>query len=218
VCLLKGACPAPGGPNQEEGDNMKLLTSLIALMIATAVNAETNSTTVTGTLYTGVNAIGGETTGIVVESGAGLVTELEIKDPVLFALAEKLDGKEVTAKGSLKIVPGLEVPDRRVLEVAELQRLTAGTTCKSTATDYRLQFTPDYRAVRVSKGNTVETTLHCITVMTFPGLYECYETNVVDAGYQVVFHDTSGVPPRAELYEVFFWGRKLLDTLSCLAR
>ncbi len=195
---------------------MKRTLSMLALFIAAITQA--NPTSVTGTLYTGIAAIGGETTGTVVEAENGSITELELTDPALIALADKLDGKVVTAKGTLKIVPGLEVPDRKVLEVVTLERLSPGTTCKSFATDYRLHFTPDHSQVRVLKGNKVSSTLKCITVMTFPGLYECYEPNMADAGYQVVFHNTSGVPPKAELYEVFFWGRKLLDTLSCLAR
>ena len=193
----------------------RAILGLTALILTVAANAAPVPTTVEGTLYYGVSAIGGETTGVVIETDAGKVYELEIKDPATLQFAETLDGKRAIATGLLKSVAGVEIPERTVVEVTSLAASGSGTVCRSKTSDYRLHFKPDMRSTEVFKGHKRLTTLSCVVVTTFPGQYGCYEPLIADAGYSVVMHETSGVPPKAELYEVFIWGRKLLDTLVC---
>lgn len=73
-----------------------------------------------GTIRTGVVAIGGETTGVIV-SANDITLELEIKDPQLAALAKRLSGKIGVAKGTLRVMRGIEIPQRWIVTVGELQ-------------------------------------------------------------------------------------------------
>jgi len=80
--------------------------------------------TLTGTLQTGVMAIGGETTGIQINSG-NVTYELDIKDAELKKKAEELNGKSVTIKGTLTIKQGVERGQRRIIAVESLVAATA---------------------------------------------------------------------------------------------
>lgn len=76
---------------------------------------------VTGKLHHPVFAIGGETTGTVVETKK-LSYELDLggkKD--LLKQVEALKGKEVTVCGTLKVVKGVEIPERRIITVTEIK-------------------------------------------------------------------------------------------------
>jgi hypothetical protein len=77
---------------------------------------------VRGTLRTGVVAIGGETNGIVVQNARHGSYELELGgDRELRGQAEKLDGKAVVIRGTLKVRKGVEVQLRRIITVKTLK-------------------------------------------------------------------------------------------------
>jgi hypothetical protein len=79
----------------------------------------------TGKLRTGVVAIGGETTGIIIETKKGRF-ELDLgKNKELRARAAKLNGKQVTVTGTLVIRKGVEVKERRIITVKTLKEATA---------------------------------------------------------------------------------------------
>jgi hypothetical protein len=77
--------------------------------------------TAKGTLKTGVVGIGGETTGITLQTKDGTV-ELEIKDKDLLKKAEGLDGKAVVVTGTFAIKPGVEVKARLIVTVDLLKK------------------------------------------------------------------------------------------------
>jgi hypothetical protein len=75
----------------------------------------------TGKLETGIVAIGGETTGVVLTTKNGRF-ELELgKNRELRDKAEKLNGKEITLTGTLTIRKGLEIKERRIITVTGLK-------------------------------------------------------------------------------------------------
>lgn len=74
----------------------------------------------TGTLKTGVMAIGAETTGYTLTTAGDGVYELEFKNPKVKVRADAMDGKSVTVEGIYKPRPGVEVEERRIIEVKKL--------------------------------------------------------------------------------------------------
>jgi hypothetical protein len=103
--------------------------ALAVLLVGLAVNAadkddkkEENKIEVKGKLRTGIVAVGGQTTGIIVETRNGSY-ELELgKDKELRARAEKLDKKEVEVHGTLIIKKALEgQKDRMIIIVKKLK-------------------------------------------------------------------------------------------------
>lgn len=74
---------------------------------------------VTGILRTGIVAIGGETTGTILETSNGRVYELQLGryNP---REAARLNGKQVTVTGMLMIKPGVEIPARTIIQVQSL--------------------------------------------------------------------------------------------------
>lgn len=69
----------------------------------------------TGTLETGVIAIGGETTGIIVRA-KDAVWELDLgHDADLKRICLSLNNKGVRVVGKIRIVPSVEVPQRRIV-------------------------------------------------------------------------------------------------------
>ena len=76
--------------------------------------------TAKGTLKTGIAGIGGETTGIILQTKDGIV-ELDIKDKDLLKKAEGLNGKVVTVTGNFAIKPGVEVKVRNIVTVDSLK-------------------------------------------------------------------------------------------------
>ena len=80
----------------------------------------------TGTLHTGIVAIGGETTGIVIETKEGRY-ELELgTNKELRQKAEKLNGKTVTVAGTLDTRKGVEVKERKIVTVSRLEEAKDG--------------------------------------------------------------------------------------------
>jgi hypothetical protein len=81
----------------------------------------TNQVTLRGTLRTGVMAIGGETTGTVIDTDQGSF-ELDLgKDPILLDHAKQLNGRAAIVQGTLKIQLGVEVPVREIITVTGLE-------------------------------------------------------------------------------------------------
>ena len=74
-----------------------------------------------GRLRTGIMAIGGETTGVVITSrGASWELDLEgLSDGV--ARSRSLDGRTVVVKGSLEMRPGVERRERAIVTVTSLE-------------------------------------------------------------------------------------------------
>lgn len=108
-----------------------LVASSVALFLAIAVtqaqdnkkeakDKEAKKVELTGTLSTGIVAIGGETTGTIIKTQEGTF-ELDIgKQKDLREKAEKLSGKTVTVVGTLAIRRGVEVKERRIVTVTSL--------------------------------------------------------------------------------------------------
>ncbi len=81
------------------------------------------SVTVVGTLRTGIVAIGGETTGTTI-TAKGVTWELDLgKNVELRQKAKGWDGKKVTVRGTLERRVGVEVKERWIVAVVELQAI-----------------------------------------------------------------------------------------------
>jgi hypothetical protein len=77
--------------------------------------------TFTGTVRTGIMAIGGETTGIVLATRAGDY-ELDVRgDRELAAKLETLNGKKIIVTGDYRPRRGVEVKERRIIIVREVR-------------------------------------------------------------------------------------------------
>jgi hypothetical protein len=97
-----------------------VLTGLLALSAAPAGD-QPKQVELRGKLRTGVVAIGGETTGTVLQSDKGAF-ELDLgNDKELRARAERLSGKAVVVKGTLTVRKGVEVKERRIVRVRSLE-------------------------------------------------------------------------------------------------
>ena len=99
------------------------LTVMCAL---TAVNAANDAiedgikVEVTGTLRTGLMAIGGETTGTVIIS-SGVTWELDLgRSPKLQKMVSELAGEKVTVSGIYQRRRGVEIPQREIVTVTAL--------------------------------------------------------------------------------------------------
>jgi hypothetical protein len=75
---------------------------------------------VQGTLHTGIFAIGGETTGFIIETADGRTYELQL-NRAQQAWAMRHDGQQIEVTGRLTIVPGVEGPDRQVIIVDKMR-------------------------------------------------------------------------------------------------
>jgi hypothetical protein len=99
------------------------MSSAAGLVALTAPAAEKGpeQVEVRGTLRTGVVAVGGETTGTVIETKGGPY-ELDLGgDKALRQKADQLNGKAVVVTGTLGVRPGVEVKERKVITVASLK-------------------------------------------------------------------------------------------------
>ena len=77
--------------------------------------------TYTGTLKTGVMAIGGETTGITLTTADDGIYELDLgADKELKKKADELNGKKVTVVGEYKPKEGVEKKERRIIATKSL--------------------------------------------------------------------------------------------------
>ncbi|MFO0964787.1 MAG: hypothetical protein U0793_04255 [Gemmataceae bacterium] len=105
-----------------------VLAPLVACLMALAGSGdepkEKKASMWTGKLQTGVFAIGGETTGIVLKTKDKGAFELDLgKNKELRAQAEKLNGKEVTVEGTLTIRKGVEIRERRIITATSLKEV-----------------------------------------------------------------------------------------------
>jgi len=75
----------------------------------------------TGKLSLGVVAIGGETTGIVIETAKGKFEIQPATDAIRTDL-KKLDGQQVTVHGTLATRPGVEVKERSIITVTKVTK------------------------------------------------------------------------------------------------
>lgn len=109
-----------------------LVLGLISLLGAVASAAEAPKADsyikveIKGKLQTGIVAIGGETTGVVIQAKDGSL-ELNLgtnKD--LRAEAEKLNGKAVVVTGTLTVRRGVEVRQRLIVTVATIKSAEGG--------------------------------------------------------------------------------------------
>ncbi|HYT94217.1 MAG TPA: hypothetical protein VEL76_36210 [Gemmataceae bacterium] len=77
----------------------------------------------TGKLSHPVFAIGGETTGTVIETKKGTY-ELDLGGKKeLLKQVEALNGKQIVVRGTLKVVKGLEIPKRQIITVSEIKEV-----------------------------------------------------------------------------------------------
>ena len=101
------------------------IVGLCLLGVATlAADKEPQKVDKTGKLQTGIVAIGGETTGTIIETKDGSF-ELDFaknkEGKALLAKAEKLNGKMVDVSGTLEIRKGVEVKERKIITVTKLE-------------------------------------------------------------------------------------------------
>jgi len=104
-----------------------VLASLVSSMVAVTGRAAEETpqadyvkVEIRGKLQTGVIAIGGETTGVVVRA-AGSVWELDLAgNAELKKQAEQLDKQTVVVTGTYRKQAGVEVPERHIIAVATL--------------------------------------------------------------------------------------------------
>lgn len=92
--------------------------------MAMMVNAQKDKDPVeewTGTLRLGIQAIGGETTGIVLETPKGKF-ELKAANDGIAAAFKKLDKQKVVVKGTLRRQPGVEVKERAIITVTKVTK------------------------------------------------------------------------------------------------
>jgi hypothetical protein len=100
----------------------KLAVGVVAVFLGlqAATNAE-EKVELKGRLRTGVVAIGGETTGTIVETKDGPF-ELDISmNKELADKIAKLDGKQVVVTGILEIRKGEEIRERKIVVVKTLE-------------------------------------------------------------------------------------------------
>ena len=80
--------------------------------------------TVVGTLRTGLVAIGGETTGTTI-TAKGITWELDFgKNSALHDTAEQFNRKRVTVRGSLERRKGVEIRERWIVTVTDVQAVS----------------------------------------------------------------------------------------------
>lgn len=118
-----GICDVYGPVRYKKATFMIPVVLMCAAMVAAdaAPADESITVTVVGTLRTGIVAIGGETTGTMI-TARGIKWELDFGiNAELRAAAEKLDGKQVTAIGTLEHRVGVEVKERWIVTVTSLK-------------------------------------------------------------------------------------------------
>ncbi|MCS6850633.1 MAG: hypothetical protein NZ700_05630 [Gemmataceae bacterium] len=99
---------------------MSIVVGLLAVA-GLAADKPPRNVQVSGILRTGVVAIGGETTGTVVETKE-VTYELDFgTNRDLRRQAEALNGRQVVVTGVLRVRPGVEVPLRRIIQVTTLR-------------------------------------------------------------------------------------------------
>lgn len=99
-----------------------IIVGFAFLNFARAADEKTVLKKFEGTVETGIMAIGGETTGIILKTKNEGTYELELgKNAKLRETAEKLNGKPVVVQGEYKPRAGVEITERRIIIVTSLE-------------------------------------------------------------------------------------------------
>jgi len=95
---------------------LALFTFATSLALTTAASAhKAKPQTFTGTLHTGIVAIGGETTGIEITTDSGTY-EVDLHgDKAMTKAVDNLDGKTVKIIGELTARQGVEIRERHII-------------------------------------------------------------------------------------------------------
>ncbi len=103
-----------------------VVACVMCLMVRSVMAADKEGKPVemNGKLRTGIVAVGGETTGTIIETKNGTF-ELDFgKDKELRQKADKFNGKMVRVAGTLTVRKGVEVKERRIITVKKLEEIT----------------------------------------------------------------------------------------------
>jgi hypothetical protein len=101
----------------------RFLALVVVSLVVTswAAAEESIQVTVTGTLNTGILAVGAETTGTTIQA-KDITWELDLgKNEELKAAAAKHNGRQVTVTGTLERRAGVEVKERWIVTVSSLK-------------------------------------------------------------------------------------------------
>ena len=101
-------------------------TILLGIALLAAAQAQSNQLTLTGTLQTGVMAVGAEITGTTL-TVSNQTYELDLPTNDLKKNADSLNGKQATVKGILTLKQGVEVKQRRIITVSSLEPANAAS-------------------------------------------------------------------------------------------
>jgi hypothetical protein len=100
--------------------NARIELVRIATSKRPAVPASSGPGEWTGRITTGLMAIGGETTGIVLVTDRDQI-ELQPADQAMRQRLQGLNGQTVTIRGTLETMRGVEIRTRRIIKVTEIQ-------------------------------------------------------------------------------------------------
>jgi hypothetical protein len=93
------------------------------LGLTAAVAQEAKKVELQGKLRTDIVAIGGETTGVIIQTKEGDF-ELDLgKNKEIRDTADKLHGKMVQVSGTLTVRKGVEVKERKIVAVSKLEEV-----------------------------------------------------------------------------------------------
>ncbi|MEI6537793.1 MAG: hypothetical protein WCN98_20795 [Verrucomicrobiaceae bacterium] len=99
-----------------------ILAGFTFLNFAMAADEKTAVKKYEGTLKTGIMAIGGETTGVILVTKNEGTYEIDLGgNKKLLETAGKLNGKPVVVEGEYKPRAGIEIPERRIVVVTSLE-------------------------------------------------------------------------------------------------
>ena len=109
-------------------DRLAMMSLIVAALMLTVVavaadndNHQYIKVEIRGILETGVVAIGGETTGTVINA-SGVTWELDFGDNKNFHdLTKSLHGKEALVTGTYKKIKGVEIRERNIVKVTTLK-------------------------------------------------------------------------------------------------
>lgn len=103
--------------------SLKLPLAVLGVVLVgslTSASADPAST-VAGTVHTGIAAIGGETTGVMIQEDDGTWLELDAHgDATLAGQLDHLDGKHAHVRGQIVVRHGVEIQERHILVVSKI--------------------------------------------------------------------------------------------------
>ena len=97
-----------------------------SLLIAWICQRPNGASEYRGSLRYPIAQIGGETTGVVLNTGSewyelAIPPEIAVRQPL-----DELDGRRVVVTGVLRVTSGIEVRERRIIQVKTLRRDDSG--------------------------------------------------------------------------------------------